>query len=325
MRRPLDVVTVGEALVDLVAPDAADLASARRFLPAPGGAPANVAAAVARLGGHAAFVGAVGDDAFGGVLRQTLENFGVDLTGMRVVEGRTTLALVASGGDAPDFVFYRDADARLTPDDISPDLVARAHFVHVSSMALLEEPARSATLRAVALAHDAGTGVGFDPNIRPSLWRSLDDARRALAPVIAASDILKVSAGEAETLTGMGDPRKALHALGREDALVVITLGSEGCLWRYRSRQGEVASVPVEVVETTGAGDAFIAALLFRLSAAGGDIGALAPETLVECLRFASAAAALTCTQPGAMAALPMQEQVLALLGRSDGSARLLS
>lgn len=318
-------MTVGEALVDLVAPDAADLASAGRFLPAPGGAPANVAAAIARLGGHAAFVGAVGDDAFGGVLRRTLENFGVDLSAMRVVEGHTTLALVASGGATPDFVFYRDSDARLTPDDIPPALVARAHFVHVSSMALLDEPARSATLHAIALAHEAGAGVGFDPNIRPSLWRSLDGARTALAPVIAASDILKVSADEAKTLTGMGDPRQSLPVLGSEDALVVITLGSEGCLWRYRDRQGEVASVPVEVVETTGAGDAFIAALLFRLSAAGGDVDALAPETLVECLRFASAAAALACTQPGAMAALPTQEQVLALLDRSDGSAKPIS
>lgn len=317
MRRPIDVVAVGEALVDLVDPEALDLRSASRFVRAPGGAPANVACAVARLGGRSAFVGAVGSDALGSLLRDTFGGFRVDLAGLKVVDRRTSLALAATGGDVPDFVFYRDADAALTPDDLSGDMIASAAFVHVSSMALLTDPARSATLRAIQLAQRIGTSVSLDPNIRLSSWPSMDAARSALEPVIALADVLKVNASEAEILTGERDAERALQSLGRRDALAVITLGSDGCIWRRGRERGRMPGFAVEVVETTGAGDAFAGALLYRLSRRSGDLAETPIEAVEDSFRFASAAAAITCTAPGAMTALPTYEQVMALL--ADG------
>jgi sugar/nucleoside kinase (ribokinase family) len=316
VRRLTDVVAVGEALVDLVAPDALDLASAARFIRAPGGAPANVACAVARLGGRSAFVGAVGDDPFGGMLRQTLRHFGVELDGLRVLpEARTTMALVASGGSGPpDFVFYRGADAALSADDVAEDAIADAAFVHVSSMALLAEPARGATLRAIELARGYGARVSLDPNIRLSSWPSAEAARAALQPVIAAADVLKVNCDEAEILTGEAKAESALESLGRADALAIVTLGEEGCLWRRGADRGRVSGFPVNVVETTGAGDAFAGALLFQLARHQEAFERLAVDELEDCLQFASSAAAITCTAPGAMAALPTHDQVVALL-----------
>lgn len=314
VRRPLDVVAVGEALVDLVDPAAADLSSASRFIRAPGGAPANVACAVARLGGRSALVGAVGTDALGAMLRDTLQSFGVDLTGLRMLARRTSLALAATGSDVPDFVFYRDADAALTPEDIPEELIASASFVHISSMALLAEPARSATLRAIELAGRQGARVSLDPNIRLSSWPSAAAAREALQPVIAAADVVKVNAAEAWILTGEENTEHALGSLGSPDALVIVTLGSEGCLWRRGEDHGRVPGFAVDVVETTGAGDAFAGALLYQLSHQDHDLAEIPIQALEDALGFACAAAAIACTAPGAMTALPTCEQVLSIL-----------
>lgn len=314
MTRPLDVVTVGEALVDLVDPEAADLTSAHRFISVPGGAPANTACAVARLGGSSALVGAVGSDPFGTVLRDTLQSFGVDLAGLLMLDRRTSLALAATGGDVPEFVFYRDADAALSLADIPEELIAAASFVHVSSMALLSEPSRSATLHALDLARRHGAGISLDPNIRLSSWPSAGAARVALEPLTASADVLKVNADEAVILTGQEDTEKAIESLGREDALVIITAGSEGCLWRRGRDGGRVPGFPVEVVETTGAGDAFAGALLFQLARQECALKEIPAPTLEDSLRFACAAAAITCTAPGAMTALPTYEQVMAVV-----------
>lgn len=315
--RPIDVVAVGEALVDLIDLEAADLSSAGRFIPAPGGAPANTACAVARLGGRSALVGAVGNDALGMMLHDTLQSFGVDLSGLRLLSRRTSLALAATGGETPDFVFYRDADAALAPDDIPTDLIASAFFVHVSSMALLAEPARSATLHAVELAREHGTMVSLDPNIRLASWPSAAAARQALEPVIERSDVVKVNAEESIILTGKADAESALEALGPDTALTVITLGSAGCLWRHGSDRGRAPGFQVEVVETTGAGDAFAGALLFQLARRGLDLKDLPIPALEDSLRFACAAAAITCTAPGATTALPTYEEVMVLLGNA--------
>jgi sugar/nucleoside kinase (ribokinase family) len=313
--RPVDVLAVGEVLVDLVAPDASDLASAVNFIAAQGGAPGNVACAVARLGGRSEFVGAVGRDAFGARLRHTLSEFGVGLGRLRELDRRTSLALAATGGQGPpDFVFYRDADAALSPDDIDRAAIAAASFVYLGSMALQAEPGRSAMFRAIDLARELGTYVSFDPNIRLRSWASADAARNALEPVTRVADVLKVDRHESEILTGETDPRNALRLLGHPEALIVITLGENGCLWRRGAYSGAVAGVAVQAVETTGAGDAFAGALLFRLTRQGQELQTIPVETLENCLRFACAAGALACTEPGAVSALPTYEQVIALI-----------
>ena len=312
--RTLDVLTVGEVLVDFVAPDAPDLAGAETFLRTAGGALGNVAAAVARLGGRAAIAGAVGADPFGTYLRQKLAEQGVILHALRTVPERTTLAFVAQNrGSIPHFVFYRGADATLRPEHVPVDLVASSRFVHLSSMALMSEPARSTTLQTAQAAHEAGTLVSVDPNLRPSSWPSVDAMLASVEPLIGAADILKVNDVEARLLAGADDLDAAMESMGRDDALVVVTRGPEGCLWRWRGAAGQVESPHVEVADTTGAGDAFIGALLAELSRAnaGPGFAGLSHDNLVSCLRFACAAAALSCTKHGAMASLPHREEVL--------------
>jgi len=316
--RSLDLLSIGEVLLDFIAPDADDLASATDFVRLPGGAPANVAVAVARLGGRAAFAGAVGDDPFGRVLVDVLRGEGVDTTRLKTVPQRTTLAFVArNAGGIPDFVFYRGSDAELLPDDVPPDLVAETRFLYVSSMAMLTTPGSDATSFAVESAREVGTLVAIDPNLRPSSWETLDDARATLTPLLKAADVLKLNDEEARLLADTPNLDHALKALAGERTLVVVTLGETGCLWSWGGKHGRVKGVSVEVQDSTGAGDAFMGALLAELTrteVTATDFLALELERLEEILRFACAAGALACTKPGAMAALPRREEITALL-----------
>lgn len=316
---PFDVTSVGEALVDFVAPDADELGSASAFIRAAGGAPANVAVAAARLGARSVFLGAVGDDPFGAYLRNVLQENGVDTQFVRSVQARTTLAFVARNrGGIPDFLFYRGADAQLRSEDLPQLLLERSRFIHCSSLALMTEPSASATRAAALAAGVAGALVSVDPNLRPTSWPSVDAMRTALDPLIQRADVLKVNDEEARLLTGTSDLRQAAVGLaGDASRLVVITLGADGCLWYWQGQTGQVPAPTVEVVETTGAGDAFVGALLAELSGQGywgSHLLALQPPALEEILRFACAAGACACREAGAMASLPSREEVERLL-----------
>jgi len=314
----LDIVTVGEALVDLVAPDAHHLTEATTFHRTAGGAPANVAVAGARLGARTALISAVGRDPFGAYLCQLLQEEGVDTSGLTLVDQRTTLALVArNDGGIPDFVFYRGSDAVLSPDLVSKELIQRSTFLHASSMAVMSEPSRSATFAAVEMAARRNVLVSVDPNLRPSSWPSLDEARRAMAPLLRSADVLKVNDEEARLLANTHDLDEAMTVLAGKDRLLVVTLGSEGCTWRRGAESGQVPAPRVQAIETTGAGDAFVGALLAELSgpaAVRGSVAALPAATLSAALRFACAAGALACTRIGAMTALPSRPDVEQLL-----------
>ncbi len=314
----LDIVTVGEALVDLVAPDAHHLADATTFHRTAGGAPANVAVAGARLGARTGLISAVGRDPFGAYLRRLLKQEGVDTSAVAVVEQRTTLAFVArNAGGIPDFVFYRGSDVMLRPDLVSEELIQRSTFLHASSMALMSEPSRAATLAAVEIAARRKVLVSIDPNLRPSSWPSLDEARRALAPLLRAADVLKVNDEEARLLANTHDLDEAMTMLAGKDRLLVVTLGSEGCSWRRGAESGHAPAPRVQAIETTGAGDAFVGALLAELSGPAtvrGSIAALPAAALSAAVRFACAAGALACTRVGAMTALPKRHDVEQLL-----------
>ncbi|HLJ67389.1 MAG TPA: carbohydrate kinase [Chloroflexota bacterium] len=314
----LDVLSVGEALIDLLAPDAPELESADRFVRAAGGAPANVAVAAARLGARAGFAGAIGSDPFGRHLRVTLEDNGVDTSGLQTVRERTTLAFVArNAGGIPDFIFYRGADAAFSAEMLPVELIRRSTFVYVSSMALLTETSRAATLTAVMHAREARTLVAFDPNLRPSSWPSLGHARQAILGVLGRVDILKVNEEEALLLEDTRDVEVALRALSGTGRLVVVTRGADGCLWHWRNMSGSVPAPAVDVVDTTGAGDAFTGGLLAALCGrayTADRLWALRRDDLEEMLRFACTAGALACTVPGAMPALPTRDQVQAAL-----------
>lgn len=317
-RDRFDVVTVGEVLLDFIAPEAESLVTARDFIPAPGGAPANVAVAVARLEGAAAFVGAVGDDPFGSSLVALLRDYAVDTSSIHTVPQRTTLAFVTRKGEGiPDFLFYRGADAELQPQDIPVELIARSTFLYLSSMALMTEPSRSATLYALEVARESDVLVAVDPNLRPASWPSLDAARGAIMPLVRGADVLKLNEEEARILANTSDLDAAIEVLGAVATLLVVTLGSAGCRWRVPGGYGELGAPAVTVRDVTGAGDAFMGALLTELSRQGYTGAHLAPldvAAVESALRFATAAGAFACTAPGAIPSLPSRDDVEGLL-----------
>jgi fructokinase len=264
-------------------------------------------------------VGAVGDDPFGRSLVGLLRAESVDISGVRVAPFRTTVAFVAQNmGGIPDFVFYRGADVELRPEDVSPDILLLSRFLCVGSLALMSSPARDATLYAVEMAHEGGPLVAFDPNLRPGSWPSLSEARRAILPLARSADVVKVNDEEALLLTETSDLESAMAALAGPKTLVVVTMGPRGALWRRGDTSGSSAAPKVQVSDTTGAGDAFMGALLHELAAREYSPGAsteLDVANLDAALRVAAAAGAFSCTRLGAMASLPTREQMREMFG----------
>jgi fructokinase len=315
------VVCLGELLFDFVAlEDSPRLEQATTFHRAPGGAPANVAVALTRLGTRSSFVGKIGGDAFGRSLRQTLAAEGVDLRGL-VEDGaaRTPLAFVGSDGQGGrSFVFYHDgmADTLLRPDEVNRDLIGGARVFHFGSVTLAAEPSASATLAAARCARESGCLVSFDPNVRLELWDSPERALECILNALHMVDVVKVSSDELEFLTGTSDPVQACCRL-REPGptLAVVTLGADGCYYDASTHAGHVPGVRVKAVDSLGAGDAFVAGLLAGISAQGGSAVIADRDALIPALSFANAVGAITTTQYGAIPALPTRAQVERLLG----------
>lgn len=329
----LDVVSIGEILIDFVgSPKGRPLAEATDFRRAAGGGPANVAVGVARLGGRAGFIGKVGRDAFGDHLEQILEENGVDTRGLlRDDEANTTLVFVALNEKAvPEFVFFRHgtADTRLDPAELPRDVLAATQILHFSSVSLTVEPARSATLEAVRLARAAGVVISFDPNLRLSLWPDAVKARQEILAAMKLADVVKLNDGELRFLSGTEAVAAGVTALLREGPrLVAVTLGEQGALLAGTENKVHLSAFPVQAVDTTGAGDAFMAGMLVVLAEAirqGLDLGALDSAWLERLGRWGNAAAALTCTRPGVIPALPGRGEVekLASQGKGNGITR---
>lgn len=283
------------------------------FVARPGGAPANVAVAASRLGSGAAFVGSVGRDLFGDFILRALESEGVETGGVSRQEPptRTSLAFVeiAPDGDRA-FTFYRSspaADELLSAEDVTEDLVAGASFVNFGSIPLIREPSRSATHRIAELARENGVPVAFDVNFREHLWEGRQDAREAVDPLLDLSTIVKLGDDELEPLLGTGDIARATGMLlDRGVQLVLVSKGPEGAFYATRDFRGEVPAFDVaEVVDATGAGDAFLAASLVHLSDEP-----FTEERVREAALRGCAAGALACTDFGAMRALPTKEEL---------------
>ncbi|MCA1644568.1 MAG: PfkB family carbohydrate kinase [Chloroflexi bacterium] len=323
------VVSLGEVLVDFVALDGAlPLTQATTFRRAAGGAPANVAVALARLGTPSTFLGKVGGDAFGRFLQQTLADEGVDIRGLvEDVVARTPLAFVGSDGKGGrSFVFYHAGMAHtlLRPEEVNREMIVHAAVFHFGSVTLAAEPSREATLTAARCARQHNCLVSFDPNVRLELWDSPRRARDSIVDSLEMVDVVKVSGDELEFLTGTPDPAEACHRL-REygPSLAVVTLGADGCQYESVVSSGHVPSVHVESVDTLGAGDAFVAGLLAGLSAQPAAVMLRDEQALGAALRFANAVGAFTTTQYGAIPALPTRAQVEHLLDPSHASTPL--
>ncbi len=308
----MSIVAFGELLIDFVALESGvTVGEASGFQKAPGGAPANVAVAVARLGVPAAFIGQVGDDPFGHFLAGVLENDGVDIEGLQFSDrARTALAFVSLQADGErSFMFYRhpSADMLMTPDDVRFDVIDRAKVFHYGSITMISEPSRSALLAALRYAKENGKLISYDPNLRLSLWSSEEAAREGMLMGMDFAHVLKVSDEELDFLTG----DEGVEALWRDDMqLILVTHGKGGVTAFTRQHSVHVPGFEVQAVDTTGAGDGFVSGLLVKLYEAGG-----IPENLEGALRFANAVGALTTTKRGAIPALPTRDAVEKLVG----------
>jgi fructokinase len=306
------VVALGECLVDLIAEDGRDLRHAERFAIREGGAPANVAVALARLGVPVRLCAVVGADPFGHRLRDELTEEGVDVSALRLTpEAATSLALAWTNdrGDG-EFQLLRLADRLLADRDVEAARPWDAAALVCGSVALSEAGSRRAAVAALDLAVANGVPVVFDLNLRPSLWPSMAQARVAIEPFLHGARAIKVSMDDARGVWGAETPEAVFAHLGRYPArLAVITDGGRGA-WFRNEREEPVALpvYPVEVVEPTGAGDAFTAALVARLLARQ-----WAPVEAAD-LRFAMAAGALATTKHGAWPGLPTADAVAAFL-----------
>jgi fructokinase len=313
------VICLGEALIDFVADTSGvTLEECPGFLKAPGGAPGNVAVGLARLGVPASFVGKVGDDPFGRFLRDTFAAAGVDTGPMLLSsEARTGLAFVSlmANGER-DFLFYRhpSADMLLRWDEVPESLFAEARVLHHGSITLIGEPSRTATIVAAAHAREAECLVSYDVNLRLPLWESETAAREAIKDGLTGVDIVKVSEEEGEFLFDTRTPEEtAAKLLVGGARLVVVTRGAAGayCRWWLEDRlqELEVPGFPVTAVDTTGAGDGFVAGLLAGVVAEPA-LDRIAPERMHAILRVANAVGALTCTRKGAIPALPTRPEL---------------
>ncbi|KAK1323448.1 Fructokinase-2 [Acorus calamus] len=313
------VVSFGEMLIDFV-PDVAgvSLAESMGFLKAPGGAPANVAVAITKLGGRSAFVGKFGDDEFGHMLANILKKNGVDDSGVRFdPHARTALAFVTLKKDGErEFMFYRNpsADMLLTESELELPLIKGCNIFHYGSISLISEPCRSAHMAAMKAARDAGALLSYDPNVRLPLWPSAEAAREGIKSIWKEADFIKVSDDEVAFLTE-GDPEneEVVLSLWYEGLkLLIVTDGEKGCRYFTKDFKGKVSGFAVKTVDTTGAGDAFVGSLL--LSLAKNNELYQDEEKLREALEFSNACGAICTTQKGAIPALPTRETALELV-----------
>ncbi|HEX2914120.1 MAG TPA: carbohydrate kinase [Chloroflexia bacterium] len=309
-----DIICLGEALIDIVPlqPGGSIVASGEMRMAA-GGAPANVAVGLAKLGTRVGYLGKVGDDFFGYHLRDILTQNNVD-TSHTLFDPvhHTGLAFVNwdAHGDA-HYLFYRNpsADTMLSPEDIDPDYVSQAQLLQFGSLMLATEPSAAASYYAIKLARDAGRLLSYDLNLRLTGWPDEAAARAGVSAPLEYANIVKLNRHELAFLVGDSDPDTGTAKLWREHfKLVVITLDKAGCFFRTANATGFVASRPVQAVDTVGAGDGFMAGILDGLRRGN---FAFQDQAVVEmACRQAVAVGALTVTKPGGIPAMPTRQEV---------------
>lgn len=303
----MDITTIGEVLIDLTQTGATSQ-NVPLLAANPGGAPANVAVAAARLGGKTAFLGKVGRDGFGDYLTNVLSENSVDISGVRTDASPTTMAVVTvSASGERSFRFVRGADSALTPEEVDTRLVENTKILHFGSVSLTAAPARSATLFAARHARSHGVLVSYDPNYREALWSSREEAVEWMRTPLPLVDILKLSDEELPLITGTDDPEEGSRRLADQGIpLVLITLGADGAFYRWQGQSGLVSGVTTSVADTNGAGDTFLGAVLSRLTRRGvRPLEDLTTQELEEILAFANRAASKTCSRSGAIPAMP--------------------
>ena len=319
MSQVFDVVSLGEVLIDFTDSGMSPQGNPQ-FEANPGGAPCNVLALLRRLGRSCAFVGKVGDDMFGHQLRAVVEAAGINVQHLRMDPNvRTTLAFVKTyeNGDR-DFSFYRNpgADMMLTEEELPLDVIANARIFHFGSLSMTHENVRRATRKALQTARENGCLISFDPNLRPPLWGSLEEAKEQIRAGLGFCDILKIADNELEFMTGETDFDKGAAVLQADYPNIKILNVTAGADGSYSYACGHRVFVPSfrlgGTIETTGAGDTFCGSVLNFVLEHG--VADLTEHELTEMLRFANAAAYLVTTRKGAIRSMPDREEILALL-----------
>ena len=312
------VTALGEVLIDFT--DAGVSANGMKiFERNPGGAPANVLVALKKLGHDVAFIGKVGQDMHGDFLRETLENNGIDCTGLiSDPETFTTLAFVAlddQGDRSFSFARKPGADTQLEIDDLPVDVIKDSRVFHVGSLSMTNEPARSATIKALELAKEAGCVMSYDPNYRDSLWVNAELASIQMRSLIRFMDLIKISAEECPLLTDFEKPEDAAKDLLDKGAkAVVVTLDADGAYVATSEGGKIVESFRVDAVDTTGAGDSFWGGFLCAFCESGKKPEELTLDDVAAFARFGNAVASLCVRKRGAIPAMPEREAVEEIL-----------
>ncbi|AJD92433.1 fructokinase [Jeotgalibacillus malaysiensis] len=304
------VISLGEALIDFIPTDETN----DYYYKSPGGAPANVAVGVARLGLPSYFAGKVGEDVLGRFLARTLHDYGVNTDHLHFdQEHRTGAVFVTLDNGERSFDFYIDpsADRFLKADELDPALFEEAKILHFGSISMISEPSKTATKKAVELAREKGMMISYDPNLRMSLWPNEEEARRTISSMLDQADVVKISEEELEFLTGTEDIQKGAEVLKQFGIpLLLITMGAEGSWVFTQTETRHVPAEKVQVVDTTGAGDAFVSGMLYSLHEFDGEVRDLKLDQAVKMVEFASHSGALAASVKGAMTALPTIEEL---------------
>lgn len=314
MKKEYDVIALGELLIDFTDNGVSEQGNTI-FEANPGGAPCNVLSMLQKLNHSTAFMGKVGDDIFGARLRAVLEEVGIDVSGLITDKDvRTTLAFVQTFADGDrDFSFYRNpgADMMLEEDEIDEKMLKHCKIFHFGTLSMTHKGVRKATKKAIKTAKENGALISFDPNLRPPLWESLEDAKEQIAYGLTKCDILKISDNEIQWFTGEEDFDKGTKKLQEEYhiPLIVLSKGKEGsCAYYKKLKVEKPAFVQEKTIETTGAGDTFGGCCLHYILKYG--IDNLDEEKLDKMLTFANAAASIITTKKGALRVMPSKEEV---------------
>lgn len=317
MEKLYDVTAMGEMLIDFTLNGQSEQGN-NLFEACPGGAPCNVLAMLNKLGRKTAFIGKVGEDQFGRLLKGTIDELGIETKGLILdKEIHTTLAFVHTFPDGDrEFSFYRKpgADMMLTEDEVDYDLIRQSRIFHFGTLSMTDEPVRSATKKALEVAKEAGCLITFDPNLRPPLWNSLDEAKKQMEYGFQYCDMLKISDNEIQFVSGKEDYDEGIRYLQDKYniPLIFLTMGKDGSRAYYKEMRVERKGFQVKAIETTGAGDTFCGCSIHGLLTHG--LEGLTEENLGDMLTYANAGAALITMKKGAIRSMPEPENITKLI-----------
>ena len=317
MERLYDVTAMGEMLIDFTLNGQSEQGN-HLFEACPGGAPCNVLAMLNKLGRKTAFIGKVGEDQFGRLLKGTIDELGIETKGLILdKEIHTTLAFVHTFPDGDrEFSFYRKpgADMMLTEEEVDYDLIRQSRIFHFGTLSMTDEPVRSATKKALEVAKEAGCLITFDPNLRPPLWNSLDEAKKQMEYGFQYCDMLKISDNEIQFVSGKEDYDEGICCLQDKYniPLIFLTMGKDGSRAYYKDIRVERKGFQVKAIETTGAGDTFCGCSIHGLLTHG--LEGLTEEILGDMLTYANAGAALITMKKGAIRSMPEPENITKLI-----------